>query len=113
MKDSARIKWLWKKTQGYHKIYILAIFTTVIYSVMQLTVAFFRSSIDVKTEKALQAGLDAMLHGRTSFIIAHRLSTIKNCDKIMFVDQGRILECGNHEELMAKKGAYYKLYTSQ
>ncbi len=71
------------------------------------------SSIDVQTEKALQQGLNAMLKGRTSFIIAHRLSTIKNCDKIMYVDQGGIVECGNHDELMAKKGYYYKLYTAQ
>ncbi len=71
------------------------------------------SSIDVQTEKALQQGLNAMLQGRTSFIIAHRLSTIKNCDKIMYVDQGGIVECGSHEELMAKKGYYYHLYTAQ
>ncbi len=71
------------------------------------------SSIDVQTEKALQQGLNAMLQGRTSFIIAHRLSTIKNCDKIMYVDQGGIVECGSHEELMAKKGYYYRLYTAQ
>ena len=71
------------------------------------------SSIDVQTEKALQQGLNAMLEGRTSFIIAHRLSTIKNCDKIMYVDQGGIVECGSHEELMAKKGYYYRLYTAQ
>lgn len=71
------------------------------------------SSIDVQTEKALQKGLDALLEGRTSFIIAHRLSTIKNCDKIMYVDQGRIIECGTHEELLAKKEHYYHLYTAQ
>ena len=71
------------------------------------------SSIDVQTEKALQQGLNAMLQGRTSFIIAHRLSTIKNCDKIMYVDQGGIMECGSHEELMARKGYYYRLYTAQ
>ncbi|MDD5900829.1 MAG: ABC transporter ATP-binding protein [Lachnospiraceae bacterium] len=71
------------------------------------------SSIDVQTERALQQGLNAMLQGRTSFIIAHRLSTIKNCDKIMYVDQGGIVECGSHEELMAKKGYYYHLYTAQ
>ncbi len=71
------------------------------------------SSIDVQTERALQKGLNAMLQGRTSFIIAHRLSTIKNCDKIMYIDQGGIMECGTHEELMAKKGYYYHLYTAQ
>ncbi len=71
------------------------------------------SSIDVQTEKALQQGLNAMLEGRTSFIIAHRLSTIKNCDKIMYIDQGGIVECGSHDELIAKKGYYYKLYTAQ
>ena len=54
-----------------------------------------------------------MLQGRTSFIIAHRLSTIKNCDKIMYIDQGGIMECGTHDELMEKKGYYYHLYTSQ
>ncbi len=71
------------------------------------------SSIDVQTERALQQGIDAMCEGRTSFIIAHRLSTIRNCDKIMYVDQGGIVECGSHKELMEKKGYYYKLYTAQ
>ncbi len=71
------------------------------------------SSIDVQTEKALQIGLNAMLQGRTSFIIAHRLSTIRNCDKIMYIDDGGIMEVGTHDELMEKKGYYYRLYTSQ
>lgn len=71
------------------------------------------SSIDVQTERALQQGLNAMLEGRTSFIIAHRLSTIKNCDKIMYIDKGGIMECGTHEELLAKRGYYYRLYTAQ
>lgn len=71
------------------------------------------SSIDVQTEKDLQEGLKIMLRGRTSFIIAHRLSTIKNCDKIMYIDDGGIVEAGTHDELLAKKGYYYKLYTSQ
>ncbi|MBQ3795554.1 MAG: ABC transporter ATP-binding protein [Butyrivibrio sp.] len=71
------------------------------------------SSIDVQTEKALQQGLDAMLAGRTSFIIAHRLSTITRCDKIMYISDGGITECGSHAELMAKKGDYYHLYTAQ
>ncbi len=71
------------------------------------------SSIDVQTEKALQKGLDVMLKGRTSFIIAHRLSTITKCDKIMYIDNGGITECGSHAELMARKGDYYHLYTAQ
>ena len=71
------------------------------------------SSIDVQTEKALQTGLNTMLKGRTSFIIAHRLSTIRNCDRIMYIDDGGIVEAGSHDELMAKKGAYYQLYTAQ
>ena len=54
-----------------------------------------------------------MLKGRTSFIIAHRLSTIRGCDKIMYIDDGGIVEAGTHEELMKKGGAYYKLYTAQ
>ena len=71
------------------------------------------SSIDTKTEMALQEGLQRLLQGRTSFIIAHRLSTIKNADKIMYIDDGRIIEQGTHDELMAIKGAYYQLYTAQ
>ena len=70
------------------------------------------SAIDAKTEKLLQEGLNALLKGRTSFIIAHRLSTIRNCDKIMYVSNKGITECGTHDELMAKKGDYYKLYTT-
>lgn len=70
------------------------------------------SAIDAKTEKLLQDGLDMLLKGRTSFIIAHRLSTIRNCDKIMYVSHKGITECGTHDELIAKKGDYYKLYTA-
>ncbi len=71
------------------------------------------SSIDAKTEVLVQKGLAELLKGRTSFIIAHRLSTIRNCDRIMFIDGKGITECGSHEELMAKKGDYYRLYLSQ
>lgn len=71
------------------------------------------SSIDAKTEVLLQKGLAELLKGRTSFIIAHRLSTIRSCDRIMYIDNKGIVESGTHDELMAKKGAYYELYTSQ
>lgn len=71
------------------------------------------SSIDTETELILQKGLQELLKGRTSFIIAHRLSTIQNADCIMYVDKGDILEKGTHEELLARKGEYYRLYMSQ
>ncbi|MCX7842885.1 MAG: ABC transporter ATP-binding protein/permease [Clostridia bacterium] len=71
------------------------------------------SSIDTKTELALQEGLERLLKGRTSFIIAHRLSTIKNATKIMYIDKGNIVEHGTHAELMRAKGAYYKLFSAQ
>jgi ATP-binding cassette, subfamily B, multidrug efflux pump len=71
------------------------------------------SSIDTNTEILVQKGLKELLKGRTSFIIAHRLSTIKNADKIMYIDNGKIVEAGTHDELMKSKGAYYKLFMSQ
>ena len=71
------------------------------------------SSIDTKTERLLQDGLLALLKGRTSFIIAHRLSTIKQCDRILFISDKGIVEQGSHDELIARHGAYYELYTAQ
>ncbi|MDP4088189.1 MAG: ABC transporter ATP-binding protein [Bacillota bacterium] len=71
------------------------------------------SSIDTNTEMLLQQGLQELLKGRTSFIIAHRLSTIRNSSRIMFIDGGRIVEAGTHDELMRLKGKYYELYCSQ
>lgn len=69
------------------------------------------SSIDTHTESIVQAGMDALMEGRTVFVIAHRLSTVKNSDVIMVLDHGRIIERGSHEKLIAQKGQYYKLYT--
>ncbi len=71
------------------------------------------SSIDTHTELLVQQGIEALLKGRTSFIIAHRLSTIRKADRIFVIDQGGILEEGDHQQLMEKKGAYYRLYQSQ
>ena len=69
------------------------------------------SSIDTRTEKLVQDGMDALMHGRTVFVIAHRLSTIMNSDCIMVLDHGHIIERGTHEDLIAQKGTYYQLYT--
>ncbi|MBH9980493.1 multidrug ABC transporter ATP-binding protein [Bifidobacterium asteroides] len=71
------------------------------------------SSIDTRTEEALQAGLAHLLKGRTSFVIAHRLSTIENADQIFYIDHGQIVEHGTHQELLDKRGAYYRLHESQ
>ena len=71
------------------------------------------SNIDTHTEEAMQAGLQHLLKGRTSFIIAHRLSTIENADEIFYIDHGQIVEHGSHAQLLAAKGAYYRLYESQ
>lgn len=71
------------------------------------------SSIDSRTEQLVQRGMDSLMKGRTTFVIAHRLSTIKNADCIMVMEQGRIIERGNHEKLLEKKGRYYRLYTGK
>ena len=71
------------------------------------------SSIDTRTEMLVQRGMDSLMKGRTTFVIAHRLSTVRNSDCIMVLEQGKIIERGNHNELIAEKGKYYQLYTGK
>lgn len=71
------------------------------------------SSIDTRTERIVQDGMDKLMHGRTTFVIAHRLSTVRNSDCIMVLEQGHIIERGSHDELISKKGKYYQLYTGK
>ena len=71
------------------------------------------SSVDTRTERQIQAALDQLLEGRTSFVIAHRLSTIRNADQVLVLVKGEIVERGTHEELLAQEGFYYDLYMSQ
>ena len=71
------------------------------------------SNIDTETERLVQSGIEKLLASRTSFVVAHRLSTIRDCDKIMVINNGRIEEVGNHDELIRNKGSYYDLYMTQ
>ncbi len=98
-------------SQGQRQL--LAIARAAIYDPPVLVLDEATSSIDTRTEKLVQEGLDALMKGRTSFVIAHRLSTIRNADCIMVMDQGRIIESGNHDDLMAQRGKYYQLYTGK
>ena len=71
------------------------------------------SSVDTRTEKHIQEAMLRLMHGRTSFVIAHRLSTIREADRILVINNGELIERGTHEQLMAQKGFYWNLYTSQ
>src|SRR5699024_7008173 len=71
------------------------------------------SNVDTRTEKAIQSAMQLVMRNRTSIVIAHRLSTIRDSDLIVVMDQGRIAECGSHEELLGTKGKYYELYMTQ
>ena len=71
------------------------------------------SSVDTRTERLIEKGMDAIMEGRTVFVIAHRLSTVRNSKAIMVLEHGEIIERGDHEDLLAQKGRYYQLYTGQ
>ena len=71
------------------------------------------SSVDTRTEKHIEEGMDRLMQNRTTFVIAHRLSTVRHADCIYVLEQGEILEHGNHEELLARRGRYYELYTGK
>ena len=71
------------------------------------------SSVDTRTEKHIERGMDRLMKNRTTFVIAHRLSTVRNADAIMVLEDGKIIERGNHDELLAQKGRYYELYTGK
>ena len=96
-------------SQGQRQL--LSIARAALYNPPVLILDEATSSIDTRTEQIVQKGMDGLMKGRTVFVIAHRLSTIRNSDLIMVLDHGRILERGNHKELISKKGMYYALYT--
>jgi len=98
-------------SQGQRQLLNIARATVAKPSILILDEA--TSSIDTRTELIIQKGMDALMQGRTSFVIAHRLSTVRNADEIMVLENGEIIERGNHEDLLKQKGKYYELYTGQ
>jgi ATP-binding cassette subfamily B protein len=96
-------------SQGQRQL--LAIARTAVANPPVLILDEATSSIDTRTERLIQKGMDALMKGRTVFVIAHRLSTVRNADEILVLEKGEIIERGNHDTLMEKKGRYYDLYT--
>ena len=92
---------------------LLTIARAMLYNTHMLILDEATSNVDTSTERQVQKAMQKLMQGRTCFVIAHRLSTIQNADKILVVDHGDVVEQGTHEELMLKKGFYYKLYASQ
>ena len=92
---------------------LLTIARAMLYNTNMLILDEATSNVDTNTERQVQRAIRSLMRGKTSFVIAHRLSTVQNADKILVVDHGDVVEQGSHEELMASRGFYYRLYASQ
>ena len=100
-------------SQGQRQRQLLAIARAAVADPPVLILDEATSSIDTRTERIIQDGMDKLMHGRTTFVIAHRLSTVRNSDCIMVLEHGRIIERGTHEQLIEEQGRYYQLYTGK